>query len=119
MTPTPEEDFLYLEFDNGEIRFTNECFLARYKAYQLPEVQIKHTITQSENGGFVLELATDKPAFYVFAEFKGIKALFSDNSFTLLPGKPRRLTFTADGKYSVSELEKALVIRHLRASYEE
>ena len=119
LSSTPDEDFLYLEFDNGEIRFTNECFLARYKAYQLPEVQITHTITQAENGGFVLELAADKPAFYVFAEFKGIKALLSDNSFTLLPGKPRKLTFTADGEYAVAELEKALTIRHLRASYEE
>jgi hypothetical protein len=66
-----------------------------------------------------LKLASDKPAFYVFAEFKGIKAEFSDNSFTLLPGKPRSLTIETDGEFTVENLENALVIRHLRASYEE
>ena len=66
-----------------------------------------------------LELASDKPAFYVFAEFKGIKAHFSDNSFTLLPGRSRVLAFENDGGFTVEELENALVIRHLRASYME
>ena len=119
LTSTPAEDFLYLEFDTGTFSCTNECFLARYKEYQLPEVQIQHKISQGEDGKMYLKLASDKPAFYVFAEFKGIKAEFSDNSFTLLPGKPRSLTIETDGEFAVENLENALVIRHLRASYEE
>ena len=119
LTQTPAEDFLYLEFDNGTFSCTNECFLARYKEYQLPQVQIQHKIRQGEDCKMHLELTADKPAFYVFAEFKGIKALFSDNSFTLLPGKKRFLTFETEGEYTVDELEKPIVVRHLRASYEE
>ena len=46
-----------------------------------------------------------------------IRAVFSDNSFTLLPGRPRILSSRTEGEYPVSELETKLVIRHLRGSY--
>ena len=48
-----------------------------------------------------------------------IQAVFSDNSFTLLPDRPCDLTFRTDADLDVETLEKALVIRHLRGSYEE
>ena len=65
-----------------------------------------------------MELATDKAALYFFAEFKDIRALFSDNSFTLLPDKPRDLTFRTDEPISLETLERALTVRHLGGSYE-
>ena len=119
LTSTPAEDFIYLEFNSKDIHCTNECFLARYKAYQLPEAQIRHKIMQDENGTRYLTLEADKPAFYVFAEFQGMLVRLSDNSFTLLPGKARTLKIDTETETSVSELEKVLVIRHLRTSYRE
>ncbi|MBP5181539.1 MAG: glycoside hydrolase family 2 protein, partial [Lentisphaeria bacterium] len=123
LSDTPAEDFLYLEF-HGEcetrpIFSSNECFLAKYKAYDLPEPNISPRIRRDEKNVLHLELSSDKAAFYVFAEFEGIHAVFSDNSFTLLPDKPRDLTFRTEGKVSVEALEKALRLRHLRGSYEE
>ena len=119
----PGEEFLYLEFQGEEgerpIRFFNEFFPVRYKEYQLPSPRIRKRIFKDENGVFHLELSTDKPAFFVFAEFRGIRAVFSDNSFTLLPDRPRDLTFRTDGELSAAELEKALIVRDLRGSYEE
>ncbi|MBO7329842.1 MAG: glycoside hydrolase family 2 protein [Lentisphaeria bacterium] len=119
LTSTPAEEFLYLEFDNGEITFTNECFLARYKSYQLPQPEIRHKLYCNEQGRKHLELSTDVPAFYVFAEFRGIRAVLSDNSLTLLPGKVYDLIVSANENISLDELEKSLTIRHLRSSYEE
>ncbi len=119
LTSTPAEEFLYLEFDNGEISFANECFLARYKSYQLPQPVIRHKLYCDEHGKKHLELSTNVPAFYVFAEIKGFRAVFSDNSFTLLPGKARDLIISTDADISLDELEKSLTIRHLRGSYEE
>ena len=66
-----------------------------------------------------LELTAGKPAFYVFAEFRGAKGIFEDNSLTLLPGKTVRLQFTVDRDLSDDELEKMLEIRHLQGSYRE
>ena len=123
LSPVPAEDFLYLEFQGESevtpIRCTNECFLAKYKEYQLPQPLIRTQISPDEKGLMHLKLSTDKPAFYVFAEFEGIPAVFSDNSFTLLPGHPRDLTFRTNEPVPLEMLEKALVIRHLRSSYSE
>ena len=123
LSDTPAEDFLYLEFQGESggvpIRFVNECFLAKYKAYQLPETMIRSRIYRDEKGLMHLALSSDKAAFYVFAEFKGIQAVFSDNSLTLLPDHPRDLTFRLEKEIPIETLEKALTVRHLRASYSE
>jgi len=123
LSRTLTEDFLYMELQGvcgGEkIRFTNECFFAKYKEYQLPQSEIQHRLYEDAQGQIHLEIASKVPAFYVFAEFRGVSAVFSDNSFTLLPGQPRDLTITVGGKFPVKELENRLVIRNLRSSYEE
>lgn len=107
------------ESGGAPIRCANECFLAKYKEYELPEPDIRSRIFCDAEGNMHLELATDKAAFFVFAEFDGIPAVFSDNSFTLLPDRPRDLTFRTEGEFPAAALEKALTIRHLRGSYEE
>ena len=123
LTGKTEEEFLYLELQaecsNGKFDFTNECFFSKYKAYQLQQPAIKSKLYRDDAGKVHLELSTDIPAFYVFAEFKGIQALFSDNSFTLMPGKNRDLIVSMDKEIPLAELEKALVIRDLRSSYTE
>ncbi len=121
LSDAPTEDFLYLEFlgESGgqEIQYRNECFLAKYREYQLPDPAIRSRIRRDGAGVMHLELSADKPAFYVFAEFSGVQAVFSDNSFTLLPDRPRDLTFRTESAESPEELGKRLVIRHLRGSY--
>ena len=119
LTDTPNEEFLYLEFSDGKNTFTNECFLAKYKTYQLPQARITHKFYLDEHGQIHLELTSDKPAFYVFAELRGIQATFSDNSFTLLPGTVRNLIVTAGKNIPLEEMEKLLTVKHLRNSYTE
>ena len=119
LTDTPNEEFLYLEFGDGKNTFTNECFLAKYKNYQLPQARIDHKFYLDEQGQIHLELTSDKPAFYVFAELRGIQATFSDNSFTLLPGTVRDLVLTAEKNITLEEMEKLLTVKHLRNSYTE
>jgi len=123
LTDAPTEDFLYLEFEGEcggqKLRFSNECFFSKYKAYSFQQPDIRRRLYRDDKGVLHLELSTDIPAFYVFAEFRGIRAVFSDNSFTLLPGSPRDLTFTTDGDMPVEELDRKLVVRNLRGTYEE
>lgn len=123
LTADPAQDFLYLELqaesEGQPIRFTNECFLAKYKEYQMPAPAIRSRLFRDDRGVTRLELSTDKAAFYVLAEFKGIQAVLSDNSFTLLPDRPRDLTVRTDPGIPLETLEKALVIRHLQGCSEE
>ena len=93
-------------------------FLTEYKHCELPKAKITHRLSRTEDGKFLLELETDKPVFYLFAEFRKIQATFSDNSFALLPGEICRLTFRTGAEVSLEELEQALVIRDLRSSYD-
>ena len=85
----------------------------------MPEPGIRSKICRAADGKIHLELSTDKAAFYVFAEFRGIQTVLSDNSFTLLPDRPLDLIIRTEADISTEELEKALVIRHLRSSYSE
>jgi hypothetical protein len=85
----------------------------------LPALQIDHQLYYDEKGALHLKLNSSHPAFYVWAEFKGINAVFSDNSFTLLPDASRDLTIELKEAVPLEELEKALVIRHLQGCFEE
>jgi len=53
----------------------------------------KPTITLvegSDSDGLFITLDTDKPAFFVSVELGG-RRVWSDNGFTLLPGRPKTL----------------------------
>ena len=123
LTRTPEEDFLIvrLEAKAGDepVSFRNECFPVPWKKYQLPQAKITAETSQDPDRTVHLKLSSDRPAFYVFAEVKGVRSVFSDNSITLLPGEVRELTFRPDEPVSPEELRGKLVIRDLRSCYAE
>ncbi|MCR5413552.1 MAG: glycoside hydrolase family 2 protein [Kiritimatiellae bacterium] len=60
------------------------------------------------NGGEVT-LSTDRPAFFVWLNAEGVKGEFSDNAFTLLPGRPVTVEFGGDAE----AMEKSLRIASL------
>ncbi len=63
---------------------------------------------------FEMEVSTDCPAFFVWLSAPGIRGEFSDNSFTLLPGRPRKITFTPRAPVSVDAFRAALQATHLQ-----
>ena len=70
-------------------------------------------------GRVVLE--TDRPAFYVQAEYRGSEPAsgrFSDAGFTLLPGRPVELEWIpAEGTAIPADLASDSTARHLRSTY--
>jgi beta-mannosidase len=74
-------------------------------------------IPAERSGKWTVTLTTDKPAFFVWANVSGIRGEFSDNSFTLFPGRPVTLTFTPKDKASFADFVKALTVKHLRQTY--
>lgn len=75
---------------------------------------------RDENGEWRVTVAADKPAFYVWVDAFGVKGLFSDDSFTLLPGRPKTISFRkrAGEGATFSDFKKSLEVMHLRESYE-
>ena len=84
-TPT----FLVLTLQTAKGTFQNDWHFGFYKDMPLAAAKVTATVTPSG----ALTLATDKPAFYVWANVKGVRGEFDDNCLTLLPGRPKTLTF--------------------------
>ena len=127
----PEEAFLHLRatFTGRRRVVENELFLCPPKRCALEPARIEAEVREGE-GGPVVELSTDRPAFWVFLEAEGVGGNFADNGFTLLPGEPKRIPFApaaaaagdgardgAAGGTLRLALRNSLKVRHLRGSY--
>ena len=80
---------------------------ADYKG-DLPKANVK-----AEIEGFTVTLTTDKPAFWVWMNAKGIRGEFDDNALTLVPGTPRKFTFRPKDAATPEEFRKAFSVTHL------
>lgn len=93
-------------------------FLYKKCEIEKPEIKVNCHSTSSLEKDFVeIELNTDKPAFFVSLDSHHIKGIFSDNCFTLIPGKPKKVTFIPENKKDLSKFEKILSVRNLRDTY--
>ena len=114
-----DDEFLFFSWRDsaGRLLGENDYFPKPYKAYELAEPRI--TAAWSEvDGRLVLSLATDKPALFVTATVD-VPGYFSDNAFTLLPGRHTELTFQPrhGATPSAAELVKSLRVRNLRETF--
>ena len=75
----------------------NEWFFASFKESPVAEAKISASVS-----GHNVTLTTDRPAFFVWLDVPGIRGEFDDNSFTLLPGEPRTVTFVPADETSVT-----------------
>jgi beta-mannosidase len=95
---------------DGTLLGENDYFPEAYKAYDIAEANVT-----SRWDGDELVLSTDKPALFVTATVDA-PGYFSDNAFTLLPGRDRRLGFTRRKGFA-GPLTKGLKVSHLRQTY--
>ena len=102
---TPRDDAV-LELRFGDS--VNFPVRANYKG-DLPKANVK-----AEINGFTVTLTTDKPAFWVWMNAKGIRGEFDDNAVTLVPGQKRVFTFKPADKATTPEAFKsAFSVTHL------
>ena len=102
-----------------KVTFENDWQFQRYRESNIARADITTEFAEKD-GLWQVALSTDKPAFFVWADTPGIKGVFSDNSFTLLPGRTKVLTFTrrAHEKATFADFRRAFTLKHLRDSYE-
>jgi len=107
---TASPTFLVLTLKTKFGTYQNDWHFGFYKDMPLENVELKMENVKcgSEDGTFAINLSTDKPAFFVWANVKGVAGEFDDNCITLLPGRPRTLTFRGDRKGPVT-------LSHLKA----
>ena len=107
------DTFLVLTLRTKYGEFTNDWLFDYYKAYDLAKATVEASF-----GGFRVTLSTDKPVFFAWANVKGIPGEFDDNSFTLLPDRPRTLTFVPKAAaVTVADFKRAFSVTHLRETY--
>ena len=104
-----EQSFLHLDWrqDSGTLQGENDYFPKRFKAYDIVEPEIEFNVTRDDDGVEILSLNSDRPALFVTINHGGADIL-SDNSFTLLPGKTKKLHVTRQRKIVHGGIETSL-----------
>ena len=89
-----------------------------FRESDLAQANVKAELSEA-GSTWTVKLTTDRPAFFVWADVPGIRGIFSDDSFTLLPGSPKTLTFTKrpGEKATFFDFQRAFTVTHLRESY--
>ena len=99
------------------VAFDNEWMFNPYKTCPLANADVRMK-AENANGEWSVTLTTDKPAFFVWVNATGVPGEFSDNSFTLYPDRPAKLTFTPKREgMRFSDFKAALSLFHLRKTY--
>lgn len=80
----------------------------------LPETTIKQSVKYAD-GKYTVTLSSKKLAKDVFVEVPVLGAKFSDNFFTLLPGKKKVIEITAPELKAKERTE--VTVKHLRETY--
>ena len=95
-----------------ELRFADSVNFPVRAAYN--DVELPKANVNAEIDGFKVTLTTDKPAFWVWMNVKGIRGEFDDNAVTLVPGVKRVFTFEPADKATTPEAFKAaFTVTHL------
>ena len=107
---TPRKDvFVVTRLETADGTHVNDRLFAPYREASLAPAKVK---VRTDGCRVVLE--ADRPAFFVWANVRGIRGEFDDNSFTLLPGRPKTIVFTPkDEGVTPAAFRAALSVRQL------
>ncbi|KAL0483332.1 beta-mannosidase, partial [Acrasis kona] len=106
---------------NGEVLCENFFFPSALKNVELLVPDLKLSAVKKSDQ-FLIQLVSNVVTPFVFVDFDGeIDGLFDDNSFLMVPGVVKHLTFTCRdvscAKLSEQELIKHLKVNHIRLTY--
>lgn len=99
---------------NNELISDNSLFFRPIKEIDLPNPNVKFTIT-SENNGYSISLETDKLAKNTYLTIGDEEGFFSDNYFDLFPGK--KTTIKLDTNISAEKLNEVFKITTLDKAF--
>jgi beta-mannosidase len=86
------------------------------KRSRLRMARIEKTVEVADNTVWI-RLQSDRPAFWVLLDLPGEGVRFSDNLFTLLPDRPRRIRVSGVSGEDGAWVREQLKVTHLRETY--
>jgi beta-mannosidase len=111
-----ERAFLVVEVRAAGQRSTNTYNFTPLRAVELAAARIRATVSKSGDG-FAVRLVATSPAFHVELSTGMVGGVFSDNIFTLLPGRVVTVRFAAAKTVTLAALKKSLKVRSVRETY--
>lgn len=86
----PENVFFYITYHTGNKTYYNIAYPVRQKEMHYRKPQLTTSVSDAADG-FNVSVSTDIFARAVFMKTKGIKDVFADNYYDLLPGQTRTI----------------------------
>jgi beta-mannosidase len=108
----PEKIFLVLTLREGKSEIENSYMFCPYKDCLIQNANVNSAVHE-ENNKIAVRLSTDFPSFFVTLNAEGMRGEFSDNCFTLLPGREKRIMFHGQERLDAKQLGKVLEVEHL------
>ena len=102
--------FLAMTLKTAAGTFVNDWHFGRYRDMPVAQAKLERSVRRGGDGKFELRLSADRPAFFVWANVRGVRGEFDDNCLTLLPGRPRTLVFEAKEAVSQEEFLRRLTL---------
>jgi beta-mannosidase len=116
----PDTCFMTIDIDSkgtlGRQQHSNTHFFTPYKSCELEQAKIITSVKAHKDGAEVT-LKTDKPAFFVNLEVSKVPGVFSDNSFTLVPGKAKKVIFRSRKETTLAKIKAGISLKSLRDTY--
>jgi beta-mannosidase len=117
-SPNADEVFYILQWSvNSQVVAENWFYLSSFNSVVLPNVQFDVTVLELSGRTATLQLQSTAVAPFVFVE-STLSGRFSSNGFLTLPNTPISLSFYGWEDFTLSELQKSLVVRSLRGTYQ-
>jgi beta-mannosidase len=107
------ERFLHLRFTAPGINVSNVFFPAPFKETRIEPPQLQISEIEASGKTFAFEVASDKPAAYVYLTAENLAGRFSENGFFLLPERVKKVVFTPGETMSVQTFQDALRVRSI------
>ena len=107
----------------GEVVSANERFFDYFKHLPLARADVRVSAKFGGTGDVEVTVRADKSAFFVWLDAPGFAGEFSDNSFTLLAGEEKTVTYARrrpdKSPFDLKLFKKRLAVRHLAETYPE
>lgn len=103
--------------EKGKIISQNTAYFVRPKHLMLEAPEIKISVTKVKECEFVVQLSSNRPALWVWAEVKDIVCRFSDNFFDMIPNLQKEILIETSIDLDVDSINKALKINCLTDTY--
>ncbi|MBF0279818.1 MAG: glycoside hydrolase family 2 protein [SAR324 cluster bacterium] len=99
--------------ENGQTTSTNVSFFERPKHLILKDPELKTSVQEEDDGSYTVTITAKSPALWVWPEYSGGDASFSNRFFHIFPDQPAACRIYPSQAADYEEFQKSIVVRSL------